>query len=71
MSCNVFKNGNYIIYTKKMIERDKQWFDESESLLKQIYTIKTFEIEEMILDYSAKLVQEAKKKSIDISHIIK
>ena len=54
-----------------MIERDRQRFDESESLLKQIYTIKTFEIEEMILDYSAKLVQEAKKKSIDISHIIK
>ena len=58
--CNVFLNGNYIEYTRWMIERyGLEFVDELRSLRNEVYIIKNPEIEEKI-DFYKKTVKALK-----------
>jgi len=65
--CNVFLNGNYQVYTLFMIK--KFWLEKVENMLndKQIYKVHDYELEEMIVIYTQKTIELAKKKGIDIT----
>lgn len=55
--CNVYKSGNYIEYTRRMIE--EVWIEEVDKLRNQKHEIKKRtldEIEEMITKYKSDLI---------------
>lgn len=65
VACNVFRSGNYIEYTRKLI--DEYWIekvDELRSMKTRSKNWKTYEIEEMIETY--KNIVENLKENIKI-----
>lgn len=56
VGCNVFLKGNYIAYTKYMIDRyGREFVDELETKSRQIYKVSTVELQEMIETYKEKV----------------
>lgn len=54
--CNIFKKGNYIVYTKKLLkELGEEKFDELERLKNSTVKISKAEYEQMIEHYNQKI----------------
>lgn len=56
VGCNIFKKGNYIVYTKKLLkELGEEKFDELERLKNSTVKISKAEYEQMIEHYTQKI----------------
>lgn len=56
VGCNIFKKGNYIVYTKKLLkELGEEKFDELERLKNSTVKISKSEYEQMIEQYNQKI----------------
>jgi len=56
VGCNIFKKGNYIVYTKKLLkELGEKKFDELERLKNSTVKISKAEYEQMIEHYNQKI----------------
>ena len=56
VGCNIFKKGNYIVYTKKLLkELGEEKFNELEQLKNSTVKISKAEYEEMIKHYTQKI----------------
>ena len=66
MRCNVILNGNYIAYTRRM--QNKYWIERVDEMIndKEIFKLRTYEIEEMIENYKRLSEHIASKKHLDI-----
>lgn len=63
--CNVFLNGNYIVYTRRMIENyGIELVDEMLVRKNEIYKIDTPDLEEMIKEYKEKVKILRESKSL-------
>lgn len=66
MRCNVILNWNYIKYTRWM--QNKYWIEKIDEMIndKQIFKLRTPELQEMIEEYLIKCRQLANKKHLDL-----
>ena len=66
MRCNVILNWNYMKYTMRMIQ--KYWVEKVDRMMndKSVYSIKTYELEEMIENYERLYKHIANIKHLDI-----
>ena len=66
VGCNVYLNGNYQVYTMRMIK--KFGIDKVQEMIndKEIYKIKEWQLEEMLKEYVIKCEEMAKSKKIKI-----
>ena len=71
-TCNLFKNGNYWVYYDVMRKRDPEladiYFEGNYAGKRELANYTTASLQDQIRLYEKKLLQEAKKKSIDIRH---